>query len=410
MNIKIQKENIVNSVILLPIIFSFTGLFLYENAAKNILVIIAISCVTSLIYYHTNHIKEQIKNNKLIWILVITVIFEIFQNYLHGFSSGLIKTHIAILIYFIITPLHLFKGIKKHLTTLVFLATITSIAYYFYQTHILENNREHWDFGVLHYTVLSVWLACYCFYKSLQPSDKKHLALYVFIIFSNISIINAVQARTSLLALCTVFVITLIYRFKSSPKWIAISTLSTFAILSIILSYSSSFENRISETKKEINNISNGNYHTSIGHRLQMWRAASIIIPQHPILGSGENHRSIKKALAEENIIPVSIVKYRHYHNNYVNSLVKNGAVGLILTLSILIYPLVYFLKSNTFENIPIVFISLIYGIISLMNVPFTNLQLNIFYLIIVWIYIASISKEIENKAIGKQDDTSCFR
>jgi len=116
--------------------------------------------------------------------------------------------------------------------------------------------------------------------------------------------------------------------------------------------------NKIKETagvvnyiEQEIQNSSNENIinqqvYSSSGQRLEMWKAASIIIKDNPIFGVGEgNFNEETKLLIKENIISPNIDYYTHPHNEYLSALVEQGLIGFVLLLFIYFLPLRYFLS-----------------------------------------------------------------
>lgn len=395
---KPSKKSIIDFIITLPVLFTFTGIFLYENAVKNIHVLILISCTLSLLTYGCSHIKTQTKENKLIWIVLSLTIYGIIQSQLHGYSNGLIKTYLSILTYLIIVPIRNIQSIYKNLLAYVLLASICSMLFYLYQEDILNKSRENWDIGVLHYTVLSAWLTCFATHTLLSTKIRKRQLLAIFVIIVNIFIIISMQARGTYLALIITILLFASYFAYKKSKLILFTTMMIVLLSSI--AHIPAFDQRIAQTKHEINSISNGNLNTSIGYRIQVWEAAYYIIPTAPILGVGDKHKDMKSTLASQGIISNVAANFRHYHNDYINTLVKNGAIGLILMISLLIYPIRVFIKSKSFSNLPLLFLFSIYGITALTNVPFTSLQLNIFFLIVTWIYLSNVDQEtnIDNK------------
>ncbi|MFT5558819.1 MAG: O-antigen ligase, partial [Sphingobacteriales bacterium] len=53
------KNKLFNLVILLPIFWSFTGMFLYPNGKKAIVALILVAAIVSLYQYGVNHIRRN---------------------------------------------------------------------------------------------------------------------------------------------------------------------------------------------------------------------------------------------------------------------------------------------------------------------------------------------------------------
>ncbi|MFA0415189.1 O-antigen ligase family protein [Vibrio renipiscarius] len=389
-----SRNKIADTLITLPIIFAFTGIFLYENSAKNILAVISISCIISLCVHGCSHIKNQIKENKIIWALCAMVLYGIYQNQTHGYSNGLIKTYFFIGMYFSIVPKAILTKQRTHLLTYSLLASLCSLFFYYQQEVTLGNNRGSWDIGVLHYTVLSAWLMCFGFYKLACKGSIITKTKSLIIIFANGLIITTMQVRGSAIALIIIALLFLTYLICKKNIQLQIIVSLMLLVTYFAVYQSSDVQQRLTQTQNEITSILNGNLNTSIGYRLQMWKSAYYIIPESPLFGVGNQHKEIKKSLANQGIISMTAANFSHYHNEYINTLVKSGAVGLLLLLSLLFYPLSVFRKKVHHDNLPLLFLFLIYGITALTNVPFSNLQLNIFFLTISWIYSSNLEQE----------------
>jgi len=87
---------------------------------------------------------------------------------------------------------------------------------------------------------------------------------------------------------------------------------------------------------------------TSVGLRLQMWQGGWRAALQRPLLGWGL-HRTQQAAVAEldDGIARQAILGYTHLHNEYVNTLVGKGIVGLFSLLLLLGVPLLVCVRSS---------------------------------------------------------------
>ncbi len=101
---------------------------------------------------------------------------------------------------------------------------------------------------------------------------------------------------------------------------------------------------RIKVTMIELANINNNNFNTSIGTRFQMWRAALMIFENNPILGVGlNNFDNALLVLYKQHVVPKSIIKYSHAHNEYLCALATGGIVGFVITLFLFFLPMSFF-------------------------------------------------------------------
>ena len=80
---------------------------------------------------------------------------------------------------------------------------------------------------------------------------------------------------------------------------------------------------------------------TSVGQRLEMWRAGLTMIPGHLLLGVGkQGYMARKQALIDAGQATPAIAQHTHLHNDYLDALVKRGIPGLLATLGVLLVPL----------------------------------------------------------------------
>ena len=121
-----------------------------------------------------------------------------------------------------------------------------------------------------------------------------------------------------------------------------------------------------------------------------MWQAAGLIIKQSPLLGVGEKHIKLKQELADKGLISQSIVRFKNYHNQYINDTVKYGIIGLLLLLSLILLPIYYFFKNNNAEKWPGFLVVLIFVISALTYVPFKGGDTLLFYLIMIYITLCA--------------------
>lgn len=79
---------------------------------------------------------------------------------------------------------------------------------------------------------------------------------------------------------------------------------------------------------------------TSVGHRLEMWRAALALFLKNPWLGSGTGsfHATGEAALGDSAAAPV-VGGYEHAHSDYLTSLGTKGVLGFLVLLALLLTP-----------------------------------------------------------------------
>lgn len=86
--------------------------------------------------------------------------------------------------------------------------------------------------------------------------------------------------------------------------------------------------------------------HSSVGVRFEMWRGASHLIAEKPLIGWGENgYTEAMKALAFDGVISDRVASYGHAHNDFIDSFAKRGLIGLVALLAVYLLPMRFFAR-----------------------------------------------------------------
>lgn len=112
---------------------------------------------------------------------------------------------------------------------------------------------------------------------------------------------------------------------------VIVSALVGFAVIA-----GSTFLNdRVKQTYNEYEQLSENNYNGSFGIRLQLWIAADDLVVQKPIIGHGDNYREALKELYLANNLAESLYLFNalHFHNQFVDTVVKKGILGGVALL-----------------------------------------------------------------------------
>jgi O-antigen ligase len=90
-----------------------------------------------------------------------------------------------------------------------------------------------------------------------------------------------------------------------------------------------------------------GSAFSQVGIRLELWKAASLLIAERPLLGADvvTAKADIERYVGAGRIDPV-VLPMPHFHNDALQVLVTGGVVGLLAWLSILAAPLLFFARA----------------------------------------------------------------
>lgn len=93
---------------------------------------------------------------------------------------------------------------------------------------------------------------------------------------------------------------------------------------------------------------------SSLGFRFDMWRGATHLALEKPLLGWGEEgYAEGMGALAEAGVIHPATAGFGHAHNQFIDTLAKQGALGLAGLLLLYGAPLVLFTRQLRADHLP---------------------------------------------------------
>jgi O-antigen ligase len=92
--------------------------------------------------------------------------------------------------------------------------------------------------------------------------------------------------------------------------------------------------------------VEGGNVNTRVGTRLELWKGATMLIAEHPLLGM--DFAACRARLAEfarEGKLDPVVLPLPHLHNDVLQELVKGGVVGFALWAATMAAPLLFFAR-----------------------------------------------------------------
>lgn len=145
-------------------------------------------------------------------------------------------------------------------------------------------------------------------------------------------------------------IIGLLYSYRDflSKKWLTIFLGALLISITLIsLPKQSIVRKQLNRAYIEV--INYGEKHnsgTSVGARLEVWKATSLAIQEKPIIGWGkQGYRDKRTQQTNEGILSKVANKIGHAHNQYLNDLAERGIIGFIGLMAIFIVPLIFFIR-----------------------------------------------------------------
>jgi O-antigen ligase len=184
------------------------------------------------------------------------------------------------------------------------------------------------------YIVISVLISFESLFDDSITYLKKGLWISMIVVF--IVVIYLLSARAGILAAVIVFPVYFLFKFYARyPKWIAFFGLVTLAV---ILAVVAKKNERISSS---IEGVSQQNFNETLKNdpRLLIWKSALGVIRKNLILGvgTGDATNELKEEFISRGYVN-GFYDNLNAHNQFLEILLENGLIGLILFLGILVY------------------------------------------------------------------------
>jgi O-antigen ligase len=178
------------------------------------------------------------------------------------------------------------------------------------------------------------------------------------------------------------------------------------AVMTTMLTFSSTIQTRIAEAKSDVTlYLQGGNADTSLGIRLQLWRASWELFKERPIFGIGrENFGPGLANFSSKNMISPVAASFAHSHNELLFNMTILGIIGLLANLSVYCVPAYYFGREIRHPDSSVrtaagmgVLLSLGFFIFGLTDLMFFWTVLGGFYCMSVATFLAIIIKRKKN-------------
>lgn len=385
------KDKFAFLLIILPFTWMVSGQFIFENGDKILVIITLIALVTILLKYGLTPVRSNIKNNYYIY-LIITLSFTsiIYNYYYHSYIIN-IRSALCFILYFSFVPLNVISNRVITYSTLIGSIGATSLA--FWQKNILHLDRAAWQLNAIPYATCCLILMIAAIILCIIYKEKKEiLAISILSAVISFYAITLTETRGVLVAVFSIFLCLLIYIFTTKiPVKIKITVITILISITVLGVYSTK-DRLIHDTIQGFSQYEQGNDLSNTASRLAMWKAALLLIPQKPIEGFGDNFEPAITKLYQEKKISSQLynLKLQHFHNQFIDTTVKHGIIGLVLLLLLLLFPF-YILQKKQYskENTLAIFLLTIGIVVSgLTDVPLEHKQVFVLYIVFVYTFL----------------------
>jgi O-antigen ligase len=298
---------------------------------------------------------------------------------------------------------------------LSFLIGITSLSQYGGFRLIAElfeySYRPSAGVNPMRYAAVALIVSCFVINYWFIEKSKGYVAKLFLVMAVFMGLIGCVltQTRGVWLALPLLVLLYGYYTYKRGDKRYLIAILLGGSLLLGLGFQSDLVQKRIDRTVKNIELYQSGNGKTSLGTRLDMYKASLILTKERPVFGHGlgvfrEKSKELKDSRVLGNNVSSEVGMRKTPHNEFFQALVERGLIGLITTVLLLAVPGYIFYRAVKSRSDSITF----YGLcgLSMLTVFFVagqtgtlfnhNLFTN-FYIIMVLLFVSQI-RVLEDK------------
>ncbi|MBL0627758.1 O-antigen ligase family protein [Aeromonas jandaei] len=347
MTVNATIEKITEYFFALTIFFAFGFLYASARGHSYLSILVVISIILGVINFVYN--KKTIALNSGCGVLLKTILMYglvmIFNRLSHGEDSALVRITLFLTAFVFFVPKtaliknYAIYGIIAGGWVVGFLAIVEAskgvVRVEGYTNAILFAQ------GALVIFILNLHII----FNESKAATKK----LITIVGAGLSLIAIYlsQSRGVWLSLVVVTTVYLFFNRNVLVKNIKLM-LSGAIIMFVAFSYNSNiFIQRVDDVKHDFIQMEQGNYQTSIGLRLVVWKSAWLGFLEYPLIGVGKDgiDELKKQQVSEHKVNPVLLVGdgglgMPHAHNQYLNQLVMRGLVGFIPMMILLASPI----------------------------------------------------------------------
>lgn len=383
---------LTRAIILLPGIYILTLMWLIPEGEKYVPGLVALAFVSALPGSLSKHQHPQIRANQRPFLIALTsfTAYGLVTYFWKGDSWTTLRAFTAITLYAWLLSGQTFR--KVHVQLLLLISGICLVVISAYQTTLGYDRLSGFINPIPFATALATLtlLIALITNSTSQRATKVIGATLVMTLFVAILL---TQTRGVIVPIILIGMVGATYKLITSKMNLTAKIIiALFVSLTVFLSVITTVDKRIDHTLAEIQKIQSVDLSSSIGLRLQMWSASVKLVAEKPVFGHGDLHKTALEKLKTKGKIDDSLSRYSpsHYHNQYLDSLVKQGVVGLALLLLMVALGLRAAFLNPLAPKVwlPSVLVALVYASASFSDVPLRHP--NTIYLFILAITILS--------------------
>ncbi|WP_181318040.1 O-antigen ligase family protein [Photobacterium leiognathi] len=382
-----RMGKLTDLLIFLPIFWTFTGLFHFHNGDKILVILTLLSALISVIKYKSSAIVNNIKS-KYIWLMYSLLFISITADILNIYNPINIRAIAILCVLLTFLPCQLIT--RKILTFSCLIGCVNALFFVYHFTYINPVDRRFWPINAIPFATYICFISTIVFILLLTSNTMKEKVILSLTLVTSIMSIAITETRGALFALLPTL-ISIYFYYAYKRKFLKKSLINSLICITLIFAAAYPIiKERIIQTQQEITKIDDGNTNTSIGLRLNFWKAGFNLIEQSPFVGYGDDYYSQLNKLAKEKVIIQAAANYKppHFHNQFIDIAVKCGLFGLAFLLVMLFTPIMLIRNKSSLNAISIYSLISILAVSGLTDVPFFHKQIFIIYFLCIGIFL----------------------
>lgn len=382
-------DRTTTTVYALTIMFAFCGLFLVPFGQSIFSNLLVVTGVFGLLNYFVGGKREVFfTDRRLIWVFLFYAAVIFINRVIHGDQYGVMRNLLYVAAFSLVMPR---KKILLILGCLAILAGGAGLGVLSAWQHENGIARVEGFTNAILFSQAALTLAIlnWClFTKAKQYRWVKICALIAMA--SSLLALYLSQSRGVWLALGIIIAYVVLYKAFFKPwKYSAIALLFVMGIGGIYHT-NTLVQNRVSAAISDINEMESGSYYSSWGLRVVAWKSAWLGFLDSPLIGVGsDGFRAVKEQQVSQGLVSPLVLDtaLAHAHNQYMQSLIIRGMMGLLALMAFIFYPMKIFIEKKGWGS-PYSLIPLSFAISALSDVPFEHqntLYLYVLSLVFCW-------------------------
>lgn len=316
--------------------FSFSAL---GNKSPAILGLLLMSFLTFRAVFRS---FLSVWNAQVLWILALLVyaIFNMVSMFFHGVDDLSSYERPAKALGAALIFMYLMKYRFSHKSVALGLMVAVSIGagYAVYEKFYLGVSRAGSVTHPIRYGYLLLALALLCAFFAFNFRNILARRLYFGMALFGLFGAYCTGTRGIFVILFCIVLwggVFLIKRKRLSRSYMLLPLVLVMVFGSLLFFRIGGIDRYVDGTISEVKAIASGNLNTSIGTRIQLWHVALYLGINEPLSGVGYDYENIRfkadKFISDRDYNPDILVKYGHFHNEYLDRFAKQGVWGLFV-------------------------------------------------------------------------------